>query len=196
MKKKHHVIYIPGLNDQHPLNRNLAKLLPLYWNRFGVTTHVISPHWEEGNSFGPKLKLILKEIDKISHLEHTITLIGQSAGGSAAMNAFCERRNMIKKVVNITGRLKKGKDVKPTLEWASRQSPAFKESVLLFERVNEQTLRLSDREKITTIRPFWDETVPSVTVGIKGATNIVVPFPEHSFGGTCILISYALKILH
>lgn len=195
MRKEHHVIFIPGLKDQHPVNRTFSNLLPFYWNKFGVTTHVIFPHWEDGAGFNTKLKIILKEIDKLSYYGHAITIVGQSAGGSAAMNAFCERRNKIKKAVNITGRLKKGKNVSPDLDESAGKSRAFKESVLLFENTNEPSLSASDREKCLTIRPFWDETVPSITVSIKGVTNIVAPFPEHVLGGVLILFFYAPKIL-
>ncbi len=196
MRKEHHIIYVPGLNDQNILNRNLAKLIPFYWHKFSVTTHIIAPHWEEGDSFGPKLKLLLREVDALIYHGHIITIVGQSAGGSAAMNAFCERRNMIHKVVNITGRLNRGDNVNPSLEQVSKNSRAFRESVLLFEKVNEPTLKPSDREKCLTIRPFWDEAVPSSTVSIKGATNLVAPFPEHTLGGILIGIFYASKIFN
>lgn len=57
--KENHIIYIPGLNDQHIVNRNINKLIPLLWKFYGLNGHLLTPHWEEGNSFKPKLKKII-----------------------------------------------------------------------------------------------------------------------------------------
>lgn len=196
MSKEHHIIYIPGLNDQSLISRNLVKLLPFFWESQGFHAHVVSPRWEEGARFAPKLKLITDEIDRLVDQGHRVSLVGQSAGGSAALNAFYERRNVVNGVVNATGRLKAGVHVRPSLEWAARNSPAFKESVLLFEQQNEAKLTAKDRRKIMTMRPIWDEIVPSSTVSVKGATNKIAPILEHGIGGVFIVSFYSRVILN
>jgi len=75
VNKEHHVVYVPGLHDQHPLNRNLAKLLPLFWKSHGFYGHVVTPHWEEGNRFAPKLALITVEVDRLASERHTVFII-------------------------------------------------------------------------------------------------------------------------
>ena len=187
--KELHVIYVPGLRDQRFINKLLIKIISLFWKAQGFKFHIISPRWEEGKSFLPKLKLITDKIDELSG--KTVYLIGQSAGGSAVLNAYSQRKSEIAGVVNSTGRLRKGENVRPSLDHAARFSPAFKESVLLFENTNESTLTSKDRKKIVTIKPLWDETVPSSTVALKGATNITVPVVEHGFGGFFIVTLYS-----
>lgn len=190
MKKA--IIYVPGLNDNNFINRNIVKLLPYFWK--GYEVHIISPIWSEGKEFEQKLKFIINKIDELSKKGHAIYLFGQSAGGSAVLNAFVARKTKVKKVVNICGRLRKAQGVFPSLDFAARGNPAFKESVLIFENSNEKKLTMKDRKKILTIKPFLDEIVPSSTASLKGATNITIPVMEHSLGGVLALTLFSSKI--
>jgi hypothetical protein len=187
---KLHVIYIPGLHDQAPMNRGLAKIFPPFWRSRGFNFHIVRLNWEKGKRFAPKMKLILDKIDELSKDGDKVFLIGQSAGGSAALNAFIQRRGVVKGVINSTGRLRKGEGFKPDLDLASITSPAFKESVILFER-KEPSLTASDRKKIMTVRTMWDQLVPASTVSIKGAKNLTAPIAEHMTGGTFIMSVYS-----
>jgi hypothetical protein len=184
---QHHLIYIPGLNDQY--QKQIIKIPQFFWKTQGFYSHVIFPEWEKGYKFAPKLKLITDKIDELINLRHTVSLVGQSAGGSAALIAFCERRDVLNGVVNATGRMRAGEKVSPTLEYASRYSPAFKEAVLLFEHEHEPSLTSHDRAKIMTIRPRLDRTVPPSTVPISGAINLTAPMINHSVGGFIIISS-------
>lgn len=195
MSKEHHVIYVPGLHDQWILNRTLTNLLPIFWKPQGFYPHVIQPHWEEGTVFAPKLKLVINKIDELVDNGRIVSIIGQSAGGSAALNAFCERKGVLKRAVNVTGRLRAGEKVRPTLDHAAIKSPAFKESVLLFEEQNEHLLTKEDRKRMMTIRPIWDEVVPSSTVFVEGATNLVAPMIEHSLSGALLVSVWSKTIL-
>ncbi len=183
--KEHHIIYVPGLKDHTFIKKALLRLLPLFFRPQDFTIHIIAPNWENGEKFAPKLKLITDEIDQLVKQGHMVSLIGQSAGGSAVLNAFCLRRKVITGVINNTGRLKTGVKVKPSLKWAARNSVAFKESVLLFEK-NESSLTKLDRKKILTLKPIWDEIVPKPTVSLIGATNLTLPVFEHGLGGVLI----------
>lgn len=195
MMKSHHIIYIPGLNDQHPLNRNLSAVVPLFWKQYGITMHVLRLHWEEGDSIAPKLRTITNMIDTLVAQGYSVSLIGQSAGGSAALNAFYEKRDMVTGIVNITGRVRAGEGVTPTLDEAAKYSPAFKESVQLFEKEYEPKLTSHERKRIMTIKPFWDKRVPKSTVAIPGAINITLPLIEHSLSGSLIVTLYVGKMI-
>lgn len=195
MSKEHHIVYVPGLSDQSFINRNLSSRLPVIWGLYGFKTHIIYPHWQEGNSFHPKLSRILQKIDELNSLGYRVSLVGQSAGAGAVLNAFCERREMINGVINICGRVRTGAGVRPTLEIAGKNSLAFVESVLFFERKNEPSLNDQDRKKIMTVRSLWDEVVPKSTVPIIGAKNIVIPFVEHSLSGIVACTLYSAVIL-
>ena len=194
MKKA--IIYVPGLNDDKFLNNKLINLLPLLWNRHGYEVFIIKPAWRQGKSFYPKLTLILNKIDELYAKGYAIYLFGQSAGGAAVLNAFAERKNKIKKIVNICGKLKKGTNVSPSLKTASAENPVFKESVLLFEDLNESRLTMNDRNKVLTIKPIWDGVVPSSTVALQGATNITIPMVQHSIAGISALTIFSGEILN
>jgi hypothetical protein len=190
----HCLIYIPGLNDRYPIQKRLTNLLPLYWGRLGIDVHIVPMYWENRETFSIKQKRILDLVDLLVKQGHKVSIVGQSAGGSAAGNVFITRKNTIHCFVNITGRLKVGTNVFPSLTFAARNSSAFTESVTLFE-MNEPKLPAADKKRILTIRPFIDEVVPASTVPVPGATNLVAPFPEHILGGILIDIFYAGRIM-
>ncbi len=195
MSKEHHIIYIPGLLDSSPINKPFHNLAQFVWRNKGFYPHLYLPHWEKGQHFAPKLKSIVNLIDELTEQGFTVSLVGQSAGGSAVLNAFYERRDKVNGAINITGRLRSGINVKPTLQQAARMSQAFKESVLLFESENEPRFKPSDRKRVMTIRSWFDETVPASTVPLEGATNLVAPIIEHSLGGGFISILWSDKFL-
>ena len=187
------IIYIPGLHDDTFLHTNAVHILRYLWRPYGFDILVIKPHWGEGNSFAPKLKNIIDTIDKLSQ-KKKVYLIGQSAGGAAVLNAFVARKNKVSGVVNICGRLIKGKKVFTYLELAAKGNPAFLDSVLLFENQNEEKLVDEDRRKILIVKPLWDEVVPASTVGLSGATTITIPMLFHSLGGVAALTLFSSKI--
>ncbi|MEK7141135.1 MAG: hypothetical protein AAB800_01160, partial [Patescibacteria group bacterium] len=163
------------------------------WRWYGLDPVVYSVGWRDGEySFRQKLKRLVAMIDEIVNNADRISLIGTSAGGSAAVNAFMERKSKIHRVINICGRLRVG----PTTGFRSfdsktKSSPAFTESVRLCERGIEQ-LPLPDRRKIMTVRAlFGDELVPPETAIVDGAHNIHVPTGEHmvSIGAALTLYS-------
>lgn len=193
MHSEHHVVFIPGLMDQDPIHKKFISLLPFVWQRFGLLVHIVYPEWEKGNSFKPKLERILIEIDSLLEQGYVVSVAGQSAGGSAGGNAFMERKQQLAGFVNITGRLKEGGSITPTLAYAAKNSPAFTESVILFEH-SEPGLSASDRKRVLTIRPSSDSVVPASTAAVDGATNLVGRVPGHVLGGVFIDIFYAKRI--
>jgi hypothetical protein len=187
------ILYVPGLNDQRFPQRSLLRYLPRIWKQFGFDLIVFPIHWAEG-SFLPKLRKLVFHIDRLKKEGYDIYLMGQSAGGSAVLNAFSQRKKSIRKVVNVCGRLRKGKHVFPTLEQAAGKNRAFQESVLLFERLNEGKLMNVDKKKVLTLRPILDEVVPASTVPLQGATNLVLPVIEHSISGIAALTIFSHAI--
>lgn len=191
---KLNIIFLPGLNDQHPVQRKLVSLFPLLWEELHIKLHVIPMYWEKREPYHKKQKRILTVVDSLLTTHRQVAIMGQSAGGSAAGNIFAARKNKLACFINITGRLKEGFSVYPSLKHAARNSRSFAESVKLFETKNEPKLSMEDRKRILTIRPFIDEVVPADCVPVYGATNLVAPFPEHAIGGILIDIFYREKI--
>ena len=193
-RMQHHVIYIPGLNDTSARAKIVARLLPQWWKFFGVIMHVIPMRWSEGKSFIPKLKNIVEKIDALNKSGTRIYLVGQSAGGAAALNAYVQRKNKVAGVVNIDGRLKRGKHVFPSLDFAAKGNPAFKASVELFEDRHEKKLSEKDRKKIMVLHPLWDDIVPIQTAKLFGTTDITMPVVTHILGGIVANIFFANRI--
>ena len=177
MSKVHHVIYVPGLSDQ----RKAYDFLINGWKIYGIVPHVYKPNWYDGRNFKPKLKGLITFVNKLLEKGNTVSLVGGSAGGSMVLNTLIEQPK-INAVVNLCGRLRAGKDVFPSLELASKNSLAFKESVLLFES-REPKMDAKLRKKVLNLIPLWDEVVPKPTVPLRGATNKTLPSVEHMFSG-------------
>ncbi len=195
MSKKHHVLVVPGLGGE---NIGFKKIVDS-WKKYGFTPHVHDVGWKDGeNEIKPKLERLIKVIDELHSNGEIVSLVGISAGGSAVLNAFYARKNKIHRVVNVCGRLRAGQNVFPSLEFASRQSPAFGESVTLFES-REPSLTDADRSKILTIRAIFDEVVPTSTTTLPGAINIRLFSIEHILSIVAAMTIYVrpmIEFLH
>lgn len=189
------IIYVPGLGDQLLWNKSGAKIIPLFWHSYGYNMYIFKPLWMNSEIFDKKLERLLDCIDRSSKKYGTLSLLGQSAGGSLILNAYSRRTKKIHGVINATGRLRRGRNVKPSMEWAARNSPSFFDSVITFEDKNEPKLSDADRKRVITVRPHLDFIVPKSTVPLRGATNITAPFIDHSIGGVMICTLYAERLV-
>lgn len=191
MSKEHHVLVVPGLGGENARFRKIVNS----WEKYGFTPHVHDMDWtDDKNEFKPKLERLIATIDELHSNDGIISLVGTSAGGSAVLNAFYDRKDQIHRVVNVCGRLRAGQNVYPSLDFASRKSPAFKESVTLFER-REPLLTTEERNKILTIRALFDEVVPTSTTTLQGATNIRVFSIEHMLSITAAMTLYVKPMI-
>lgn len=174
----HYVIIVPGLGDE----TTKIKWATNYMSKYDLEPILHNIWWRKGEKhFEPKLKKLVKLIDKLATGSNKVSLIGTSAGSSAVMNAFVLRKNKIYKVISVCGRLKQGSEKGfRSFEAKTASSLAFKESILMFEK-HEPNLTKSDKKKIMTIRALFDELVPDNTSWIKGATNNKINSIEHMF---------------
>lgn len=179
-EQKHTVVIIPGLGDDQRWNIVALEFLTRNWHKKGITPLIHAVLWRDEEGFQPKFQKLLDLIDSLSE-ENIVSIIGASAGGSMAFNAFCAKKDVLHRVVNVCGRLRAGKHVIRSLENKAESSPAFEQSVHLFEH-NEHNLTYLDWERMMTIRPIIDEVVPSATVRLAGAENLIAPVPEHTLG--------------
>lgn len=165
------LIVVPGLGDGVSLATFLA-------SRLGYDFEIFSMGWRDDEAFEPKIARLLAVIDKNLRRYDKVVGLGISAGGSAILNAFERRQDEMCAAINVCGRLHAGEGVSPSLESAARRSLAFKQSVLMFEK-EKNRLSLEARRKVLTIRPLWDEMVPTSTVGLEGAVNAQIASVEH-----------------
>lgn len=193
MSKVHHVIIIPGLGDE------IGKITwaTNFWSRFGLnpTVHSVGWHTRE-KEFQPKLQILIDIVDTFADKGDRVSLVGYSAGGSAALNTFFERRETVHRVINICGRLRTGtQNGFRSFNVRTATSPTFSGSVKLFES-NENLLTSQDKQKIMTVRPlFGDELVPADTIILRDAYNITIPTPEHVFSIAMALTAFSKPLI-
>lgn len=192
MSKEQRVIVIPGLRDHlKPIT-----LATNHWRHHGLEPVVYSMEWtDERVKFPSKLAELGDLIKEFAIKGDEVSLVGCSAGGSMAINAFFESENRVHKVINVCGRLRTGfsKGFR-SLDRRSKSSPAFKQSVELCERRIEE-LSTSDLKKIMTMRAMLgDELVPAETSILEGAYNTTIPTVEHilSIGAALTVFSKPL----
>lgn len=186
-----HVIIIPGLGNGVAKHEWAVKS----WKKFGIISHVFDTKWKiEENGFQPKLDRALKLVDSLTNKNSSISIIGNSAGSSFALNLYGERKKQISKVIINCGRVRSGDWPWFTFDQAIASSPSFKESVIRAQKI-EKTLTNIDRKKILTLRPLFDEVVPPFTVPIKGATNKIVSSIEHSLSITLNMTLFKKQII-
>ena len=100
------------------------------WRKF-IIPHVFDAKWKtEENGFQPKLNRALKLLDSITNDNSRISVVGNSAGSSFALNLYNERKKQISRVIINCGRVRDGDWPWFTFDQATKSSPSFKESVL------------------------------------------------------------------
>lgn len=178
MFNKHRVIIIPGLGD----DVMKMSLTTNHWRQHGLDPVIHAIGWSDGKEFRQKLQALVKMIDQYAKNGNRVSLVGCSAGASAVLNAFIDRKKIIHRVITVCGRLKSGSQQGfRSFPVRTATSPSFAQSIHLFEG-REGVLSDQDRKKIMTVRAlFGDELVPADTAIVRGAYNIVVPTPEHVF---------------
>lgn len=123
--------------------------------------------WADNEPFEQKLKRITKFIDSFDIKENRLSIIGVSAGGSAAINAYLERKDKIAKVVFICGKLKGSSSIGQNYY---RRNPAFKGSLILAED-NIKKLNSKDKSKMLSLRGLYDNIVPARDSRISGVAE-------------------------
>jgi len=191
MSNNHFVIIVPGLGDKI----YTSTIILWYFRRYGLKPIVHPVGWHDSdNTFRPKLNPLVKLIDNYHRGGNKVSLIGTSAGGSAVLNAFIERKKVVYRVVNVCGRLRVGATTGfRSFTSKTKSSPSFAESVKLVE-VGEGELTISDRRRILTIRPIFDEVVPADTQILTGAKNIQIPVIGHGMGIALALTIFSRPI--
>lgn len=178
------VIYVPGLGDTRIRGQKTAVNL---WKLQGVESYLFQMNWMNGEQFQPKLTRLLALIDKLHSEDKSVALVAASAGGSAALNAFAARQEIIVGMVSICGKLdaRGYGTVHPMLY---RKNPAFMESMQMLGD-SEAALNDSARARILSLHPIADEAVPVKETKLPGVLSQQMPVMGHFFG-----IAYGLTI--
>lgn len=182
MDSKHTVIYVPGLGD-HNLSSQ-QRVLRL-WRLYKVEVEIVAMHWLVDESWQTKLDRLLERIDFHATKGRRVSVIGTSAGSTAALQALAARRNEVHRVALICPKFQYPETVHPA---RYQLNPAFKESI---ERTVDilDTLADKDKARVRIFRPIWDNLLPSKESYVPGINRSTMPAFTHVGG-----IAYALTV--
>lgn len=186
-----HLVIIPGLGD----NDDYVRFLTRSWERkYDIKTHVIAFGWKgKANEFEDHLNKLRRYIDNLLKQNGDVSILGISAGASAAINLFSARKHKINKVISVCGRLR-DQNVKQRFYYPKMQLDIFKKSLNLCE-INQEKLTKEDKERILTIRPFYDDVVPVRTMTIDGAVNRKIFAAQHGISIYLAMTLYSKTIV-
>lgn len=187
MKKQHHVIYVPGILDGIYYQNEAVKL----WRLYGVRGHCHVMPWLGDEAYEPKMERLLAEIDAYRAKGHLVSLVGASAGASAVLNAYIQRRDDITGVVYIVGKILAPETVPRKIY---RTNPAFKTSMAILQKTLRQ-LTPEDKAKIHSFYSPGDTFMPHAGTVIKGVRESRLPSLQHGWAITYSLTLGARKIL-
>lgn len=157
------VIYIPGLGDPNNGEKALLKIWSFY--QLEVIYHPL--YWNDNRPFIVKLNEVIDLIERVAINDTVVSLVGISAGASAVLNVFAEKKESINKVVCICGKINNPNTISPK---RFEINPSFKESLdLLPSSLNR--LDMEDRKRIFSLHPIYDGLVPIKDTFIEGANN-------------------------
>lgn len=166
-----YVLYIPGLGDDKINGQRIAIYL---WRLWGIKGEIFHSHWSSNETWEMKLERLLNKVDSLIAKHDTLTIIGVSAGASAAITIYSLRKSQIIGCVLIAGKINHsdtiGKDYR-------QNNPAFVQSVQACEKAL-LSLNSSDRKRIMSRYALFDNLIPREDSYIAGAHNQTV----HSVG--------------
>jgi len=140
------VIFISGVGDR---KRWFYDLIVWRWKLFGFHTHAFIFGWDNHRStFDDQFAKLLQYIDTFS--DDKICLVGVSAGGTAALNAFIARPHIAKLAMVSSPFQRHTYTHQMLLESIKRANKSF------------ETVDFEQKSKLLTITGHRDQTVPPV----------------------------------
>lgn len=162
---KYYIIYIPGLGDSYD---GLRRFLLFFWRIYGIKVEHVPVKWYDGKSYQEKYKRVAAAVQNAQTLGYTVSVMGESAGGSMAMNIFA-RNESIHRLISLCGVNSYKTPISPRI---FERGPAFKESVSILNA--SQAGAIKRVQQITSITALYDETVPIKSNIIPGARRVTI----------------------
>lgn len=157
---RHYIIYVPGLGDSYDAGRRLALR---GWRLWGVRTELVPMRWYDGRPFQEKQERVLTAIQRAQDKGYAVSLIGESAGGSMAVNVAALTPSL-QALVTVCGVNSPAAPVSPR---TLRRAPGFDESI----RRLSVSLPQLPLEKTHVVRAWYDPIVGSQYTRLEGAHN-------------------------
>lgn len=157
---------------------------------WGMQVSIFHVHWHDDEPFIQKRQRLLDLISNIEAQGHRVSLVGVSAGASLMLNAFIQKAHAIHRMVAVCGKILHPETVSAH---TYRANPAFKSSM---DTLAGKLGRISaaDRQRILSIHPLYDGSVPAPDTKLPGVRLKTVPTVGHAFSiAWCITVgSYGI----
>lgn len=182
------ILYLNGLGDGKLQRRQVMALN--YLAKRGIQVTHAHVNWRSGESFENLCDYVLALAQDQLKLYGQITLVGSSAGGSLAINAFAKLRHENIFVVSLCGRLRPGDlpwwDVRKLERMAYlgtvKESKSFYHSVTHCAQIALPSLTEQDKRRVVVVKQWADFVVPRSTMDIDGAQTYTLPAIGHGMG--------------
>lgn len=165
------LIIIPGLGDRV----ELYGLVTPFWRLLGYEPHIFSFGWEDADE--DFAAAIMRLVDYLDNLQTTrVNIIGVSAGGTAAINALVERRQVVRAVATVAT---------PYEYLPHLKNKKLKTSIKTLNEADPEVLKT----KVLSIHGLYDQIVPVASSRPSGVRTLRLPMVCHG----CI-IAIALTV--
>jgi len=149
--------------------------------------------WADGQSFEVKLNLVLKTVEEVSQDGKKVSLIGNSAGGTMAVNAFISRPDLVFKVITTCSPLRTGGRRHPLLDRTDKGFPVVKAALARLDSLSS-SLDSEQRKRIMTFIPSHDEIVPPLSMVLEGSMDKKYFGFNHLLNGAYAQVAYAKEM--
>lgn len=185
---KHYILYIPGLGDGYDRLRSKALRT---WSVFGIKTLLIPMVWFDGRPYEEKYQQASDIIIALLNSGARVSLVGESAGGSMAINLFAAHPG-VAHLITVAG---VNMPSTPVAQKTLRKGPAFDESR---RRLVETlpTISPQRRRDIYTLSALGDPIVRFHYSVIPGAHSRRVWAVGHLITITLCLTLFSGYIVH
>ena len=160
---KHFILYIPGLGDHYDSGRSFALW---FWRMYGFKVQLVPVKWYGGGTYEEKLALVTKRAKEAITKGCEVTLIGESAGASLAINAAAQLPDL-HKIILVAGVNSSKLSISPRIQ---RRSKSF---VASSRAITDSLVKVSP-SKIHTVRALVDGTVSPRFNDIPGAYKHII----------------------
>jgi pimeloyl-ACP methyl ester carboxylesterase len=179
---QHHVIYVPGIGDDIFL---VQSTIIKFWRLFGVYGHCHPMPWAGSGEYAAKAEALAAYIDKYKAAGHRVSLVGASAGASAVLNAYANRRNEVSKVIYVCAKINRPDTVSAV---TIGNNPAFKEALAVLQ-TNVSGFTDADKSHFHSFYSEKDGLAPYEATHIRGVKETKLPPLRHG-----LAIIYSLSI--
>ena len=167
-------LYINGLGDGRTTLRD--RVVAWWWKRAGLEIRHAHVDWYNNIGLEQKLDTITQQVDEMLTMFGGVALVGSSAGGSLAINAFDRSKDKNVCAINAHGRLKVGNysdSHRMSLHHrahldGNKPSQSFYDSVTMAETVAIPSLDDQEKSRVMILTQFTDLVVPIETMHIEG----------------------------